>query len=196
MPSDEVDVLVQRQFTNAQAGCGKDCISQSRGGRWDTRLTDAANLVGVGERPNLDQRRLVQPHALESVVVRLLSDPVDVRQLGINRMAEPPDDAALDLIVEVLRVQNLADLDGDKNFVDSDTPWRIRNFDHLGGGHAKRQCEGDATPAILAEVTSPTRHLTNGLENLARGLVPAEPQPFLQRVRAGGMDELIEKAVV
>src|SRR5262245_58712198 len=111
-------------------------------------------------------------------------------------MAKPPDNTALGLIVEVLRVQNLADLDGNKNFVDSDSPWRIRNLDHLGGGYAKRQRKGDAAPAIPAEITAPIRHLADCLENFARRLVPAEPHPLLQRVRAGGVDQLIEEAVV
>src|SRR5262249_21184098 len=118
------------------------------------------------------------------------------RQLGIHRMAEPPDDTTLDLIVEVLRVQNLPDLDGDKDFVDSDAPWRVRDLDHLGGGHAKRQREGDAAPAILPEITAPMRHFADSLENLARRLVPAEPHSLLQRICAGSVDQLIEEAVV
>src|SRR5262249_35059574 len=186
----------QRQLADALAGGSKDSIGEGRGGRWDTWLPDAADLVGIGECPNLDQRRLIKTHALEGMVVRLLGDPVRIRQLGIHRVAESPDDASLNLIIEVLGIQNSADLGSHEDFVDPDAARRIRDLDHLGGGHAEREREGDAAPAILAEITSPARHLANSLENLARGLVPAQPQPLLQRVRAGSVDQLIEEAVV
>jgi hypothetical protein len=90
-----------------------------------------------------------------------------MRQLGIHRMTEPPNDATSNLIVEVLGVQNSANFNGDKDFVDPDAVRRIRDFDYLGGGHAKREREGNSAPAILAGITSPTRHLADGLENLA-----------------------------
>src|SRR6476660_5801698 len=108
-------------------------------------------------------------------------------------MTEPPNDATSNLIVEVLGVQNPANLDGDKDFVDPDAARGIRDLDHLGGRHAKREREGYPAPAIFTRITSPTRHLADGLENLARGLVPAEPQPFLQRVSASRVNQLVEE---
>jgi hypothetical protein len=111
-------------------------------------------------------------------------------------VAELPDDATLNLIVEVFGIQNSADLNSDKDFVDPNAALRRRDFDHLSNGHAKRQREGDTAPTILSGIAAPARHLANCLENTTRRFMPAEPQPFLQRVGAGGVDQLIEKTVM
>src|SRR5262249_20997043 len=115
----------------------------------------------------------VKSHALVVVVVGLLGNPVRIGELGIYRVAQAPNDTALNLIGEILRVQDPADLDGDKDSVDTNAARRIRDLDHFSRGHAERQREGDATPAILAKVASPVRHFTHLLENLAREFVPA-----------------------
>src|SRR4029434_7031967 len=102
----EIDVLVQRQLADALASGGEDGVGERGRGRRNWRLPDAADGAAVVDRAYLDHRRLVETQGLVGIEVRLLGHAVLVSQFAIDGVAESPDDAALDLVLEILGVEH------------------------------------------------------------------------------------------
>jgi hypothetical protein len=142
-------------------------------------------------------RRLVQAHPLEGVEVGLLHRVVLVGQLAVHRVAEAEDGRAGQLHLGIHRVEDGAAIGGDPDLVDADAPVGQGHVDDLGHGHAMGVGKGDPAPAPRPDFGArPVRHLAHGLQHAAAVGVGDQAQPFLQRIGAGGMDQLGQEAFV
>ena len=111
-------------------------------------------------------------------------------------MAEGKDDAALDQIVEIDRIDNRADFGRDIDLIDPDPGVGRGDFDDLGAMHAKGLGQRHATTAAIAEDVVPSRHFANRLKHLAGFIIVAKPDALGERIGACGMDQLVETRVV
>src|SRR5262245_37504237 len=100
----KIDVLAQRQFADAFAGGGEDGVGERRRGGRNRRLADAADGASAVGRTYLDHRSLAETQGFVGIEIRLLGHAVLIGQFAIDGVTESPDDAALNLILEILRV--------------------------------------------------------------------------------------------
>ena len=133
----KVDLLVQRQLADAFSRGGEDGVGKRRSGRWNRGLADSADGAAVVDRSDLDRRRLVETQALERMKVGLFGHSVLVGQFAIDGVAQSPDHAALNLVLEIFGVEHFADLGRNEHLVDLDTARRVGHLNDLGDGHTE-----------------------------------------------------------
>src|SRR3546814_2269250 len=85
--------------------------------------------------PRFDYRTLVEPHALMSLVVRLFHPSACIGEFAIHGMAQPPEDAALHLSLEIDRIEHAADIGSHPDLVDLDAAVRDRQSTRLKSSH-------------------------------------------------------------
>ena len=145
---------------------------------------------------DLNLGALIHAHALIDVEIVLVGDTVGIGDFAVHGVTEPENDAALDQVVEVHRIDDRADFGGDIDLVDPDASVGGGHLDHFGTMNAEGLGQGHAAAAAVAEYAIPAGHFADRLEHLAGFVIAAQPDPFFERIGARGVDQLVEPGIV
>ena len=131
------------------------------------------------------------------MIVGLFRHAVGIGDFTIDRMAKPKDRAPLRKVFKVAGVNHLAHIGGHPNMVKLDTGGGVCDLDHGRNGNPERKPVCNAAPAIFPKiVTGPIAHLAHCFENLDRHVMAHQADTFHQRVRACGVDHLVQKRLI
>src|SRR5262249_14112493 len=152
---DSCSELVEGHFADPLSGRREYRIGERWCGRRNRRLPQTSHFGIVLKPANFDNRTLVDPHGFVADVSGLLHRALCVSEFAIDRVAEPPDDASLHLILEVDGIDDLADIGRNPDLVDSDASVRRRHFDDFGYRCPKRLDERDTTALAMTKRSLP-----------------------------------------
>src|SRR3546814_20061942 len=85
-------------------------------------------------------------------------------------MAQPPEDAALHLSLEIDRIEHAADIGSHPDLVDLDAAVRRRHFDDLRHRNTHGLHKGHAAALAIAKRPLPVRPLLDSYERPSEGL--------------------------
>ena len=144
----------------------------------------------------MDRRALVHPHAGELVEVALLHLAAGIGDLAVHRVPQAPDHAALHQVLEVHRVQHRADVGRGPDLLDADAGRAVADLHHQPHRHAEGVDQRHAAPLAGCRARAvPLAHPAQGFQHLARLRVAGQADALVQRVGAGGVDQLVQKAL-
>ena len=94
-------------------------------------------------------------HRVMHIEIVLLGHPVRIGDLCVDGVAQTPDTATRQLAVKVHRIDDLADVCGDKSLVQFDPVFGHGDFNHLRTRHAEGFDHCYSVPAALWQGTAP-----------------------------------------
>ena len=107
-------------------------------------------------------------HAGVRMKIGLLRHAIGIGDLAIHCVTQAPHHCALDLVVEINRINNGANVGSNEDLVDADASGCVADLDHLGGRYAKAVDESDAAAAIRSRVRAPPGHFRDGFQHFTR----------------------------
>ena len=151
----------------------------------------------VPDQMNVDRRRLIDPHHPIIVEVALLHPPFGERDLIVERRGEPEDEAALDLRLDAVRIDNLAAIDRRRHAADRDLAVGVDlGLEDRRDIRAEHALAGHPASGPRGKRAAPPRLLGGEIEagekpRLLRQMRAAEGDPILPR----GVRELVDEAL-
>ena len=102
---------VDRQLSQALAGCGKYCVGDCGSDGRSPGLAHSARRLGALDDVNLDGGRLIHAQDLIAIEVGLLDAAVLERDLAIERSRDAENNRALDLRLDGIGIDDGAAID-------------------------------------------------------------------------------------
>src|SRR6202044_1564543 len=128
-------------------------------------LANAARRLAVPDEMDVDRRRLVDAHHSIVVEVALLHPPFGDRDFVIERGGEPEDEAALDLRLDAVGIDNRAAIDRGRHAADRDLAIGVDlRLDDRRDIRAEYALTGDPASNPRRQRASPARLLRSEVE--------------------------------
>src|SRR6266567_9615201 len=106
---------VDRQLSQALAGCGKDRVGHGGTDGRSPGLAHSARRLEILDDVDLEGRRLIHAQDLVSIEIGLLDTAVFQRDLAMECRRDAEDDRALDLCPDGIGIDDGAAIDGADN---------------------------------------------------------------------------------